>query len=443
MSDDGFEKISITDIVPSVYNPRKINNREYEKLSNSINEFGVISPIILNLKNNHIIGGHQRYDVLYDEYTNNGSFKDLYLIRVGDIGWVFPSSDLSVDDISTEKAMNLALNKISGEWDVPKLENLLIDLDVEEYDLDLTGFDNLDFEEFSIDLKQNIKLPKDEPVRNVSDNHQVEEDTIINTEDEDTDDESENVDDFEVTFSRQEVIEDDYPVEEETTENEGIETEIEHGDLFQLGNHRLLCGDATRSENIEKLIDNNIIDMIFTDPPYDLEGDYVSNLFKYSKNNAEIFVMHNERELAKYIVKYDKFFRRLFCVDFKVARLINSNLAMTRVDYVAHFRREAPTNFINLHDEFTTLVECSKTSKKDRNNYNHKHAKQVKLPSEFIQHYSREEENVLDIFGGAGSTLIACEQLNRNCFMMELEPVYCQVIINRWEEFTGEKAVKL
>ena len=158
MTNNNFDTINITEIAPSTYNPRQISNTEYNKLSNSISEFGVISPIIVNLKNNHIIGGHMRYDALYDEYLSTGEYEELQLIRLGDIGWVFPSTDLTVKDLSTEKAMNLALNKISGEWDIPKLENLLIDLDVEEYDLDLTGFDNMDLQEFDIDLKHNIKI---------------------------------------------------------------------------------------------------------------------------------------------------------------------------------------------------------------------------------------------------------------------------------------------
>ena len=116
---------------------------------------------------------------------------------------------------------------------------------------------------------------------------------------------------------------------------------------------------------------------------------------------------------------------------------------MTQTDYIAHFRRDSPTKFNNLHDNFTTLLEIAKTSKKDANNYNHKHSKKVELPSEFIQHFSNQHETILDIFGGSGSTLIACEQLNRTCYMMELDPYYCQIIINRWETYTGEKATKI
>lgn len=155
---NSFETINIKDINPVGYNPRKISDTDFNKLSNSISEFGVINPIILNLKNNHIIGGHQRYSVLLEEYESSGNYNELYLLRLGDIGWVFPSTDLSVKDMSTEKAMNLALNKISGDWDIPKLENLLIDLDVDEFNLDLTGFDSMDIKEFNIDLKHNIKL---------------------------------------------------------------------------------------------------------------------------------------------------------------------------------------------------------------------------------------------------------------------------------------------
>lgn len=153
--------------------------------------------------------------------------------------------------------------------------------------------------------------------------------------------------------------------------------------------------------------------------------------------------MHNERRLAHLISEHDEMFRRLFCVDFKVARLITNNAPMTQCDFIAHFRKESPTRFKNLKDHFTTLLSVSKTSKADENNYNHKHSKRVELPGSFITHFSNENETVLDLFGGSGSTLIACEQTNRVCYMMELTPKYCQVIINRWEEYTNEKAVKI
>lgn len=204
-----------------------------------------------------------------------------------------------------------------------------------------------------------------------------------------------------------------------------------------------MCGDSTKREDVALLLEGKQADMVFTDPPYDLEDNYSTIIFKNAKANAEIFIMTNERKLAHIIVKYDKYFRRLFAVDFKVAHLINSNAPMTQVDFIGHFRKEPPTTFNNLNDHFTTLIESPKTTKTQEHNFNHKHCKNITLPSEFIKHFSNEKENVLDLFGGSGSTMIACEQLNRNCYMMELDQEYCQVIINRWEEFTGEKAEKI
>lgn len=140
-----FEKIQITDIEPAEYNPRKISKKEYKKLSKSINEFGLVDPIIINLKNgNKIIGGHQRYDVLKQEYDEGRLFGDLELIRLGDIGWVFTETSLNIKSEEHEKALNLALNKISGQWDFEKLDSLLDELNSLDFDVELTGFDSFD-----------------------------------------------------------------------------------------------------------------------------------------------------------------------------------------------------------------------------------------------------------------------------------------------------------
>lgn len=143
-----FETIKFEDIIPSEYNPRILSSKEYEKLSRSIDEFGLVDPIIINLNNNKIIGGHQRYRVLYDEYlTNPNKYKELYLLRFGDVGWVFIDNELKLETENDEKALNIALNKISGEWDIEKLSDLFFDLKLDNYDLDLTGF-----EDFEVDL---------------------------------------------------------------------------------------------------------------------------------------------------------------------------------------------------------------------------------------------------------------------------------------------------
>ena len=130
------KKVSIKDIKPASYNPRKISDDNKESLKNSIEEFGLVDPIIINLKTNNIIGGHQRFNYLY----NKDKDQELILVERGDIGWVFTDEDLEIKDANHEKALNIALNKISGEWNINSLNNLLDDL--KTYDLDgLTGFD--------------------------------------------------------------------------------------------------------------------------------------------------------------------------------------------------------------------------------------------------------------------------------------------------------------
>ena len=371
-------KVDINDLISPEYNPRQITDDEMEKLKNSINEFGYIAPIIVNKYNNHIIGGNQRYEAL-----KSLGYTDVDVVFVDE------------PDLNREKALNIALNKISGEWDFVKLADIIDELELNDFDIPLTGFDEQELENFYIEEEN----PKEhEPV---------------------------------------EVAEDDYD------EPDDLEVTVQTGDIYILGNHRLMCGDSTKKEDVALLMEGKQADMVFTDPPYDLEDNYSTIIFKNAKANAEIFIMTNERKLAHIIVKYDKYFRRLFAVDFKVARLINSNAPMTQVDFIGHFRKEPPTTFNNLNDHFTTLIESPKTSKTQEHNFNHKHCKNITLPSEFIKHFSNEKENILDLFGGSGSTMIACEQLNRNCYMMELSPYYCQVIIDRWEQFTGKKALKL
>lgn len=148
-----YEKIKLTDISSAEYNPRKISEAEQLKLRNSIDTFGVVDPIIINLKNNKIIGGHQRYDTLLDKYMeDNNFFEELNLIRLGDVGWVFPDTDLKIPTEDHEKALNLALNKISGEWDTPKLADLLTELDLSGFGIELTGFDELELDELNINL---------------------------------------------------------------------------------------------------------------------------------------------------------------------------------------------------------------------------------------------------------------------------------------------------
>ena len=147
-----IEHIKITDLKPAEYNPRRISDEDYQKLKNSISTFGLVDPIIVNLKNMHIVGGHQRYDVLLDEHMLDNDFvAELPMVRLGDVGFVFTDTELSIRDDDHEKALNLALNKISGEWDEQKLQPLLEELELSPIDIQLTGFSEPELEELNID----------------------------------------------------------------------------------------------------------------------------------------------------------------------------------------------------------------------------------------------------------------------------------------------------
>jgi DNA modification methylase len=229
-------------------------------------------------------------------------------------------------------------------------------------------------------------------------------------------------------LKKEEIEEDDY------VPPKNIETDIVSGDLFQIGNHRLLCGDSTKNNDISKLLNGEKADMIFTDPPYDLEDSYSQNIFDSAKEDSHIFIMNSDRLLIENINNGYSWFRKFFSVDFRQARLVSNNQPMTRVDLIAEFCK-GKTKFNNLHDGFSTLIECCKVHNGNEEiNFGFNQAKRIELPSTFIQHYSNKNELIVDLFGGAGSTMAASEQLGRKCYMMELEPKNCQIIINRMKE---------
>ena len=143
------KKININELKPATYNPRIMPEDEYNKLKNSLDTFGLVDPIIVDLKHdNTIIGGHQRYQVLIDEDDN----QELQLIKLGDVGLIIKQTNIKLQDTNDQKALNLALNKITGEWDYNKLDDLLIELTDDHYNIELTGFDTEDIIINTIDI---------------------------------------------------------------------------------------------------------------------------------------------------------------------------------------------------------------------------------------------------------------------------------------------------
>lgn len=394
-------KMKLQDLKPADYNPRielTAGMDEYEKLKQSILEFGLVDPPIFNKRTGNLVGGHQRVAVA----------KDLGLCEEIEVSIV----DLPLEK---EKSLNVALNKISGRWDDDKLALLLKELDADI--LDLSGFG-------------------EDEIQDVIEQY----DMRLDMENEAIDDE------FEIEL----------PEKPKAT----------LGDIYQLGNHRLMCGDSTNKEHIELLMDGDKADLLITDPPYNVnyEGKTEDSLKiqNDNKTSSEFYeflksafdsVADYLREGASFYVWYASsevvnFVSSLVDTNFLVKQELiwfKNSLVLGRQDY--HWQHE-PCLYGWKNDgshmwygdrKQTTILEFDKPLA----NKEHPTMKPIPLFDYQIKNSSKKGDKILDIFGGSGTTMIACEQNKRCAYLMELDPRYVDVIIDRWEEFTGKKAVKL
>ena len=245
-----------------------------------------------------------------------------------------------------------------------------------------------------------------------------------------------------------EIIEDEVPQE--------VEPVAKQGDIWQLGRHRLMCGNSLEQTDIDKLLNGNRCELTFTDPPYqlDTQGGGIlkkANSMKQIKehgvdnfdpsklllqSDTNIYC-HNKPLIKAYIeLAEDNKQPYDLCFYKKVGTIPNyKGHLMTDCEYIAVIGKQDPNK--GLPKEMYSKCDVGRKDSDNELSY----SKPVELCAKYIKLYAKQ--NVLDLFGGSGSTLIACEQLNRNCFMMELDPHYVDVIIARWEKFTGQKAVLL
>lgn len=251
-----------------------------------------------------------------------------------------------------------------------------------------------------------------------------------------------NVDELDELFKEdeeeREIVEDDFDIEPPE------EPKAKLGDIYQLGSHRLMCGDSTKEEDVAKLMNGVKADMVFTDPPYGMNAVSKSGVLseKYKTdimNDDNNTVAINSFNLCK---SYFKEAKQVWwganyyteCLPSAECWIVwdKNNGGSDQTDCEL-----AWTNFRSVVRQFTMASE--------KINRVHPTQKPLNLISQILKKFDKNNEynNIVDLFGGSGSTLIACEQLNRKCYMMELDPKYVDVIIKRWEEFTGKKAVKL
>jgi DNA modification methylase len=401
------EYINIKKLKPHPKNPKIHSTEQIQGIADSIRELGWGRPIILS-QDNYILAGH-------------GAVLAAELLDYDEV----PYRRMKHEHDTPEALAYLLVDNKSSElatWDNELLHDDLIELDTSNLNTSLTMF-------------------SDDEIKELQNEIQHLEDT--NTE----------------------VVEDDYDIDNE------VEPIVQLGDIWQLGNHKLMCGDSIEKTNLNKLIGTNKINMLLTDPPYGVDYNSKNEMLnKFDKGNCVQKEIVNDN-----INDYKAFFTEMYTIikpffnDYNTLYTfmsgqelhnlriglenangkwgdyliwVKNNHVLGRKDYNSkhEFCMYGWFNKHKFHGDFTTtILEFNKPTKSKL----HPTMKPIELLAKLITDGSTQHSNILDLFGGSGSTLIACEQLNRNCYMMELDPHYCDVIIKRWEEFTNQKATKI
>jgi DNA modification methylase len=393
-----IEIVDINTIKPYENNPRKLKDSAIEKVAKSIKEFGFRQPIVVD-KEKIIVVGHTRYR----------ASKKLGLTNVP----ITIADNLTPEQINAYRIADNRTNE-EAEWDIELLKSELKDLQLKDFDLNLTAFDEDQLNNFLFEEKDGL----------------TDEDAVPETPEE--------------------------PI-----------TKL--GDIWKLGNHRLMCGDSTLINNFDKLCLEQA-DMIFTDPPYgmsygggraegstpkgalvkahgmikndDLRDEELINLVKDSLSTS---LMKSKQGSASYICftwrTYSEFYKALTDAGFKIKNCIVWDKKSIGLG-LSHYRPQHEFIFYCGEQWYGDKSQSDVwyMSRGATSKYVHPTQKPVELICKALENSSKNEDVIIDCFGGSGSTLIACEKLNRKARVMELDPKYCDVIVKRWEQFTGKKA---
>lgn len=388
-----IKELSLKELKPAAYNPRKKlkkGDKEYEKIKQSLLKFGYVDPIIVN-KDMTVIGGHQRLTVL-----KGLDYETAKCVIVN-----LPKED--------EKALNIALNKITGQWDEALLADLLLDLQESDFNLDLTGFEPPEI---------------DDILSNVHD---------------------------------KELSEDEFDVEEELKKP----TVSRHGDIWQLGKHRVICGDSTKAETYKQLLDDRKANLVVTDPPYNVDveetagkilndnmsdGDFYKFLLSmftqvedHMEDDASIYVFHADTEGLNFRKAFkDAGFYLSGCCIWKKNSLVlgRSPYQWQHEPCLYGWKKKGKHQWFSDRKQTTIWEYDRPKSSKD-----HPTMKPIQLMAYPIQNSSMRGTIVLDPFLGSGSTLIAADQTGRVCYGIELDEKFVDVIVKRYIEVTGDTEV--
>ena len=393
MSAMEWKTLALGDLRPAAYNPRKKlkpGDKEYEKIKNSILEFGYVEPIIVNYDMT-VIGGHQRLTVL----------KDLGYSEVQCVV-------LHIEDESKVKALNIALNKITGAWNEQLLADLMVDLQAADFNTDLTGFEPAEIDQlFSKVHNKKIK-------------------------------------------------EDDFDVEAELQKP----PVARKGDIWLLGRHRVICGDSTQPETFTQLMEGNRANLVLTDPPYNVnveetagriqndnmpDEDFYKFLFaafvnaeQNMESDASIYVFHADSKglIFRQAFQDAGFYLSGCCIWKKNALVLGRSPYQWQHEPCLFGWKKGGKHLWYSDRKQTTIWEYDRPkASKD-----HPTMKPVALMAYPIQNSSMSNCIVLDPFLGSGSTLVACEQTGRICYGVELDEKFVDVIVRRYIEAADDSS---
>lgn len=258
---------------------------------------------------------------------------------------------------------------------------------------------------------------------------------------------------FEIIEEQKEIEEDEVP--------ENVDTRCKKRDVWKLGNHRLLCGDSTVLTDVERLIEGNKVDLVFTDPPYNMhytgfgiipENPRVQKLVDFDPYSIEwlnrndfgsIYIFTSKDLIPDYLKIFQDWKFNILIWEKTNNPPLTKNVFLPDIEYLLYFHKGKRiwNNSLKPMEIYKKVFSSSRQEGKKGIGSVHPTMKPIELIANKLRISSNPNSIVLDLFGGSGSTLIACEQLNRRCYMMELDPHYCDVIITRWENLTGQKAV--
>lgn len=382
------QMIPISKLKPAKYNPRKDlkpGDPAYEKIKRSMTEFGYVDPVIWNEVTGNIVGGHQRYKILK---ADGATEIDCVVVHI--------------EDSQQEKALNIALNKSTGEWEPVALADLITDLQTSGYDISATGFDAAEIDDlFSKVHDKNVK-------------------------------------------------EDNFDVDPD-----GLQPYAESGDIWKLGKHRLLCGDSTVEENVAAVMDGDKANLLITDPPYNVAivgrtkdalkiqndsmedtefYDFLLRAFKavvpHMAEGASAYIFHADTEGPNFrrAFKEAGFYMSGCCIWVKNTMVLGRSPYQWQHEPCLYGWLPNGKHRWYSDRKQTTVWNFDRPTQSKF----HPTMKPVQLIAYPINNSSAPNAIVLDTFGGSGSTLIACQETDRICRTIELDPRYATVIVERF-----------